>query len=661
MRIRGGEVQTAAISPPSLPGLPPLIAPRSKRASADDALPLSPGERKAGWRDGALLSLLVAFFLLLSFALNVADPIWEGIDEPAHFQHVKFLVEQHRLPRTDADLPLLPVNSAVNCRSIKCVGHGSTVGEPPLYYAIAALFVLPIDLDRNVSYVANPYFTWAGYPLRNGAALHTLAEEWPYHGMVLGVHVMRAVSGLMVAGAIVAIYYTALAAVRSPHFALLAAATAALTPGVLLSSASVNNDNAAILTGSLALLAAVKALTTKARRWPWLATFAMMVVLAFESKINTYFLLPVAIVLALLLVRNHDRRTVLASIGGLVAAGIVGALTLTRVRVNIIAEIGSIHDALRANWDCSCTMFLQHYWGAIPNLWETYWGSYGWETFHPPAPFYRPFLAITLLGVAGLLWACWRKVRAGALRAWLRSDTGASLVLLSAAFAILLVMVDYRYLVTKSDGGTTHARFLFPAFAASSIFLALGINALRPKWLRSASFGLLFASCLSLVGYSIETLPKSFGPTLPVYGDIATAGAQHAASVNFANGMQLLGWSLDGGQPPRPGQTVHLRLFWGAGKTPDFDYSAFVRLDDGEGLLVHDADHGPGQAIGLLAHTWQPGEVIPDDWTVAIPATAHAGVYKIEVGVYDYRDLRPIPTDEGPATVTLGQLTIAGA
>jgi len=622
-------------------------------------LSTSGGPAKAGLWSTAPLLLVLAGFMFLSLALNIANPIWEAIDEPGHFQYVKFVAEQHRLPASDADLPSLRAGAGVNCNDVRCIARGSIVSEPPLYYLLAAPFMMPLNLNSDVSWVANPSFTWWGYPLRNAAAIHTLSEAWPYRGMVLGVHVMRAVSALMVAGAIAAIYFTALAIRQSRTIALLAAATAAVTPGVLLTSASVNNDNAAILTGSLALMAAVKALMAKTRRWPWVVLYGAMLLLAVQSKASTYFLLPLSLLLGFLLVRDRGRRAVLGGMLALLAIAVLGGLALQSARLDILNAIRQAPDALRADWNCNCTMFLQHYWGAIPNLWETYWGSYGWETFHPPPPMYRPFTAITILGVAGLLWVCWRKMRGGSLKKWLKSRTGASLVLLAAGFFVLLVMVDYRVLLTRSDGGTTHARFLFPAFAASTIFLVLGLDALRPDWLRKASFGLLFASCLSLVGFSIEALPKSFGPIAPVYGDAQSAGVQNPVQADFSNGMQLLGWNLVSGQPVKPGQTLQLRLFWGAGKPPDFDYSAFVRLDDGKGLLVHDSDHGPGQGIDLLSHAWQPGEVVPDDWTLAIPAGVHPGTYRLEVGLYDYRDLKTIAATDNQQVLQVGDVSVA--
>lgn len=603
------------------------------------------------------LLLVLLGFLALSTMLNVANPIWEAIDEPGHFQYVKFVAEHHRLPKDDSEVPPLPVGGDVNCEDVRCVARGSLVNEPHLYYVLEAPFVAAIDLNSNVSWVANPYFTWWGHPLRNGAALHTLSEAWPYQGMVLGVHIMRLVSALMVAGALAAIYFTTAAISGDRTTALLAAGVTAVTPGLLLTSASVNNDNAAILTGSLALMAAVKTLTSTSRRWLWFGVYFVMLFLAIEAKTTTYFLLPLSLLLLVLLWRQSGTRMWPVVVVGAVAAAVITFLALrtTRFAMNRLGDIGTV---LGGPWYCGCVMLPgQHYWGAIPNLWHTYWASYGWETFHPPDPFYIPLRVLTWLAVAGVVYAIWRKLRDGTLGRWLASSSGASLILLAAGFLILFAMVDYRVVATRSDGGTTHARFLFPAITASSLGLVLGLNRF-PKPVRLASFGLLFCTCLAMIGYSIYVLPTSYGPTLPVYGDATRAGAQHVDNVSFSNGMRLVGWTLPDGSVAHPGQLLHLRLLWAADRPIGFDYSAFVRLNDGRGSIVHDADHGPGADLNLLSHLWQPGEVIPDDWSVHIPASVPSGEYAVEAGVYDYRDLKPIVAGEHES-VTLATLRIA--
>ena len=73
---------------------------------------------------------------------------------------------------------------------------------------------------------------------------------------------------------------------------------------------------------------------------------------------------------------------------------------------------------------------------------------------------------------------------------------------------------------------------------------------------------------------------------------------------------------------------------------------AFLRLHGaGDKFVISEdsQDHGPGKAVGFLPHTWAVGEIVPDDWALAIPANAPPGRYDVELGVYDYRDLKRIP------------------
>jgi len=467
----------------------------------------------------------------------------------------------------------------------------------------------------------------------------------------------------MVAGAIVAIYFAALGLTGKTTFATLAAAAASLPGGVLLTSSSVSNDNAGILTGSLTLLAAVKSLTDRPRQWLWLVLYAIAGMLSFGAKYSAYFLFPVTVLLlAMLFPRLRLRKLRLAWVVIVASAAGLLAATFRDTRLGLISSLTDVPSSLaRASslqgWPCDCTLPAQRYWGAIPNLWETFWGSYGWETFHIPSPFYKVFLAVTLTAVAGLLVTAVRRSRSSSLKRWLKTDRGMAWLLLAVAFVSLFLIVDYRYMVTRSDGGSTHGRFLLPALMSMSLFLTLGLYVL-PQFLRVAAFTLLFGTCLAVVGYSVYALPRFFGPTLPVYGDPQTAGMQQPAPASYPTGMQLLGWSRTDQAPPGPGGKLHLRLFWGAARPPDFDYSAFVRLMGQEGLVVHGSDHGPGAGIDLLPHMWQPGEVIPDDWTIDIPAGSPAGEYQVEVGLYDYRDLRPISTEDGRTTVIVGTQTV---
>jgi len=586
-------------------------------------------------------------FLLLSLAYGVLNPIWEALDEPEHFQYVKFIAEQHRLPNGDETLPALVDRPA------------NELFQPPLYYVLEAPFVAGIDLNANPSWVRNPYFTWAFHPLRNGVAIHTLSEAWPYRGMILGAHVMRVVSTVLCGVAVACVYWIGYLVSSRRGVGLMAASLAALTPGFIISSASIDNDAAAIATSSVALLVAVRLLWARHAIWLWFAGLGLATGLALLAQPDNVVLLAVGILAAILVgLRERSVRLLLIHVASFVlATGLTAgwhyALSSSHSTGSYLSQNILNLEAVRQ------TLTLARAWGIVRNVYETYWGSFGWEIFHLPPLFYWLLLPPCLLSAMSLLWhlrgrqwggESWRTIA-------VRPEVGGRLLLM-VAIGLGFLTTAYWNLARSDEGATAHARFLFPVIAGTSFFLICGLCVLR-RGLREASLGYLFAACAATTGYALAIAPGSFGPVAPVYGDARAAGVQRPLNVDFANGMQLVGILPMGPEQVTANGDLHLRLLWQAAETPAFDYSAFLRLQSAAGQVIHDQDHGPGASLNLLPHDWQPGEVIPDDWTIHIPAGAAPGDYRIEAGLYDYRDLKPISASGGQPAAVIGQARVA--
>ncbi|MGH2468502.1 MAG: glycosyltransferase family 39 protein [Chloroflexota bacterium] len=621
----------------------------------------------------ALPALLLAGFFVLGLAFSVINPLWEALDEPEHFQYVKFLAERHTLPSGGELLPSL-VDRPPN-----------ELFQPPLYYALEAPFVAGIDLTRNVSWVRNPYFTWPDHPNRNAVAVHTLTEAWPYHGMVLGAHIMRAVSVMMGTLTLALIWLTArrLLGVR---LGLFAALLAGLTPVFLLSSASIDNDNAAALTSALALALLVRVLYTEQRLAGWFVAVGASLGLALLAKTNTAVLLPLPVVAALILAlreravkRPGCAWRCVARLAGC-AAGVAAVAGWYFVRP-------SAADGFLAHYAANVPMALHeltpgYAWGVWQEVFQTYWGSFGWEIVRLPDAFYLPLKAVAALALLGLLLMLARRPRLNASKL-ITSPRAGALLLLALALAGSLAAVVLWHGVQLDDGATAHARFILPALTSCAVFLALGLASL-PRGLNRVASACASGLAAVTVGAGLLAVAHSFGATAAVYGDAASAGVQHPQAVVFEHVMELVGWNRAGPAQVPAGGTLRLRLFWASSYTvpsyplvlrdappnalrtlrilpppdvltrPDFDYSAFVRLADSAGQVIHDRDHGPGQGVGLLPHLWQPGEVIPDDWVIRIPGAAKPGTYALQLGVYDYRNGASIPTLAGQQVTVLG-------
>lgn len=628
----------------------------------------------------AILPALLLGFLGLSLAVGILNPLWEALDEPEHFQYVKFVVEQHGLPRGDEALPSLVDRPA------------NELFQPPLYYLLEAPFVLGIDLNTWSSWVRNPYFTWAGHPLRNGVAIHTLTEIWPYQGMVLGAHVMRAVSSLMGVATLTVVYFIS-RRVAGPSLALPATLISALTPAFVLSSASIDNDNAAILTSAAVLLLAVNLLWARRRLNLWFALLGLAMGTAMLAKVNTAALLPVGPTAAFMLfLRERALQQPLAgrhfAVRLLVLAGAF-VLSCAWYFLRISATSGYLsHYA--ASFDHVIHEITPSYvWNVWQEIFQTYWGSFGWDVLQLPEWMYLCLGLMTWLAAIGCTVACAKAIATNPrmMRSVvMEPKRGALFILLVALLGSLSAVIVWHSL-QLDDGATAHARFVLPSLASSSILLTIGLASL-PRLIRRAGFAALVALELGVAVYSLYILPGAFGGVIPVYGDLVSAQVQHPMAVTFERAVQFSGWSPMTADPVRAGEVLRLQLFWQSAYQvpayplvlqdarpvdvrtlrilpppdvlvrPDFDYSAFVRLRDNQGHVIHDQDHGPGAGVGLLPHTWEPGEIIPDDWSVAIPADVTPGTYQIELGLYDYRNQQPILTTSGQPFVTIGQQVI---
>lgn len=86
---------------------------------------------------------------------------------------------------------------------------------------------------------------------------------------------------------------------------------------------------------------------------------------------------------------------------------------------------------------------------------------------------------------------------------------------------------------------------------------------------------------------------------------------------------------------------VTVVLYWEALRQPDFDYSAFVHLMEGD-RLIGQRDHPPGSTLSRPPVTWQAGELIIDPHPVPIPLN-FSGKVEIRVGIYNWMTGERLP------------------
>ena len=87
-----------------------------------------------------------------------------------------------------------------------------------------------------------------------------------------------------------------------------------------------------------------------------------------------------------------------------------------------------------------------------------------------------------------------------------------------------------------------------------------------------------------------------------------------------------------------------LALYWQArdGTPRPDDVTVFVHLLDADETVVAGHDNPPCRGTCPVS-TWQPGEVIRDEYTLQVPASLSPGDYRIEIGMYDPQTLTRLP------------------
>jgi hypothetical protein len=106
----------------------------------------------------------------------------------------------------------------------------------------------------------------------------------------------------------------------------------------------------------------------------------------------------------------------------------------------------------------------------------------------------------------------------------------------------------------------------------------------------------------------------------------------HAMSANLGNQVDLVGYDLDR-REAKPGDTLRLTLFWRARGQITEDYTVFTHLADADGRIWAQDD---GYPVGgdYATSFWSEGEVVRDEYELALPADIPEGQYEIEVGMY---------------------------
>jgi 4-amino-4-deoxy-L-arabinose transferase-like glycosyltransferase len=248
------------------------------------------------------MGLIATSFVLLALTYSVVTPVFEASDEISHYPVVEYVATTGQLP--------------VQVRGEKTLWEQEG-SQPPMYYMISAALTFWIDTtDLETVQTRNPHAK-LGIPLdfdNRNMILHTSGEDFPWHGSVLAVHLIRFFSISLGLVSVVATYALATEVSSDQNVRLLAASITAFNPMFLFITGSVNNDNLIVATSTIILLLLVKSLKYG------LTTYRIVVVavlLAFGSitKISGLTLYPLAGIVALVISIRAKDYTLLVRAG----------------------------------------------------------------------------------------------------------------------------------------------------------------------------------------------------------------------------------------------------------------------------------------------------------------------------------------------------------
>ena len=581
------------------------------------------------------LLIVVVAYLMLGAVYSIATPIFEASDEFWHFAYVKHLRDGLGLPTLDATFERHVVRQEV--------------AQPPLYYAVAALATTWVtDVEDLRESPVNPH-SRKGEPeyeaSNRNMYIHSEAEDFPYRGTSLAVHIIRWLSVVLGAVVVVASYLIALQLRPGDQpLATLAAALTAFNPQFLFFSASVNNDNLINLLGGIGILLVLHFLN-RSPSWRWAAALGIVVGLATVAKPGGLALLPLAGLAFVVLAWRERSLKRLFRDSGLLALPVVaigGWWFIRNAQLYGDALALSCHRAFGHRLTPIGPLDI------IPELgglWRSYWGVFGGFNVLGPTAMYTLYDVLALLAGLGLLLGSVLGWRRGTYRSWFASVPAVATVGVKLGFTALWValvfaaLVRWTLMVPASQG-----RLLFPALAAASALLALGLWQFpAPKRLLGGATALALFGVAGLVPFTVIS-PAYAKP--PLVSDQQLGAIPNPIRVSFDGKMELLGYALER-TTVRPGGSLELTLYWRVLSKMEQDYSIYIHAYGAGSEPIGQVDAYPGggayRTVDLL-----PGQAFVERHRLHIsPAAIGPTPAHIDVGLYDLATMRTLTALDG--------------
>ena len=610
-----------------------------------------------------LLIPLLLLYLIVALAHATLAPLTIGPDELAHYEYVRFIADQGRLPLNNAERGQASYKS----------------DQPPLYHYLAALPVAFVDptgpptLKRVTDHprrqlIERTRHAWGLY--------NTEDERWPYRAEVLRWHIGRWVAILFGAATVAVTFFIAcevfgryLPNARSPVsnarsrlrdnaelLALGTAAVVAFTPRFALTGSMLNYETAMAFFAALFLWVLLRLTDIKFTR-PihslWYVLLGLFTGLAITAKLSA-IILPLEVVIGLWLLKRYHGWSWRRWWQGALIAGVSTIVTVSwwfgfiLIQFNTITQegwwAGTLRPLIAADSSDATTnqllSFLTNgesgFTAAIDNLdsgppWEwaaiffrTFW-VVGIERVQPLGWFgLGVALLFCLLATWGLVYV-WRnavqeRVKNNVFNQNLSNSPQASpsthliLSLLLLHLLIPLVLPLIRYAVTFSLADTAQGRHvLFAAAPAFAILLIWGLCSITNYQLPITQLAIpsllpgLFLLFWS--GVQLWTMTWAYHPLLPVQTEPMT-NTTIGEPLNLAidETITLVGFEQRFTADKR---LLRLDLMWHATAVSPVDYLTEVSLLDKEGVSQSQWSGYPASGR-YPTRAWDVGDYVRD-------------------------------------------------
>lgn len=342
------------------------------------------------------IGLILGVYLVVALAYSVLLPPLESSDEVFHYPLV------HHLAENGLRLPIMDPDNIAQWRQ-----EG---GQPPLYYFITALAIMPLDTsDYPAVYDLNRHADTGFIPADGNThmIMHPPGQlAFPWRGTILAILVARWLSVLMGAVTVLTTYLIGREVFPDwPEAALGAAALNAFLPMFLFISASVNNDNLSNMLAGLLLWQIIRLL--KAQEAPAYRVYGAVGITAgagLLAKLSLGYLLPVvALALLLLSLRLRDWRPVVW--GGVISGGLTILIagwwywrnaTLYGDPTGLNTFLAVVGErAVPADW--------AQLWSERESFWRSWWGLFGGVNVPLPDWTYSLLNTFAVVGVIGFV------------------------------------------------------------------------------------------------------------------------------------------------------------------------------------------------------------------------------------------------------------------